>query len=129
MSREIKYHYLVVRHNGHRFGRVFTLDEIEVGDANGWLKANNVGEYHRREYTGLHDRAGREIYEGDLIQSRNRDYMAEVYYDERTASFRGRVDGEMQFDKTMDLVMLSHLGQVVGNIHEQEVKRVNGGTE
>lgn len=70
MSRVIKFRYTCVRKNGFVFSRVFTLDEIETGSVIQWDKANitATGIVYKDLFTGLLDKNGKEIYEGDFVR-------------------------------------------------------------
>jgi uncharacterized phage protein (TIGR01671 family) len=69
IMREIKFRYTVKRENGYVFSRIFSLEEIERGEVIIWANANIVDlkKAVRKQFTGLRDKNGREIYEGDVV--------------------------------------------------------------
>ena len=83
------------------------------------------------QFTGLRDKSNpvKDIYEGDLFQTKHSNYLDEVYYDERDSGFRLRFNGEMQYDKTKS-IMFAHCDVIVGNVRQNpELKEKNYGKE
>jgi len=129
MNREIKFEILV-RHkqSGNTFKDVLTLDELLA--RNGCYYNPSIQEIvYKRQYTGLKDKNGKEIYEGDVLDwnstiveckwekqacafwinwKRKVDYKNEKvnHYDFMSATFS---DGETYINETME---------VIGNIYE-----------
>jgi uncharacterized phage protein (TIGR01671 family) len=122
--KENKFRYTCKRDNGHVFSQIFTLEQIEAGDAKRWIDANFVGMFHLKkdQFTGLHDKNGKEIYEGDVVRYNHSvaQYnfplvcIAQVVYWNEHCKFR--LEGNNSTDLHED-IFWSEI-EVIGNIWE-----------
>ena len=65
MNREIKFRYRIRRPDGTIKTIIVMLDEIRAGQLIGFIRKDILS---CDEYTGLHDKNGKEIYEGDIVR-------------------------------------------------------------
>lgn len=123
--RDLKFKYIVKKPSGHIFSRIFPLRDIERGYYATWIKNNSVGitsEITKCQYTGLKDKNGKEIFEGDSV-------LHDSYYIGDTNCPSG--SGVVQFDNGSfsikgnlfppDLCeeeISNYNIEIIGNIHE-----------
>lgn len=70
-----------------------------------------------QEYTGLHDKNGMEIYEGDLIKDTDSDYIGEVLFDTETLCFTTKFQDNSLWGFVPRQGKDNHC-EVIGNIYE-----------
>lgn len=113
--REIKFR--AWNHDTKRMSEIF-----DITDDFDWYKEEYPC-YDLMQYTGLHDKNGKEIYEGDILKynSLKHEYHAEVYFDKDNSKF----DLTIETMPTWSVKLED--GEVIGNIYENpellEVKK------
>ena len=122
--RTLKFRAWSNDHN--RYCDFVTLDE--TGRWIGWIKSNGVYlttiDIILEQYTGLKDKNGKEIYEGDILRltrevARDKSTLYQVVWNEPTAEF----DTKNLDEKGLDIGYLNKTAAekdylVIGNIHE-----------
>lgn len=104
--------------------RMYQPDEVMVGDGNIWIIDEDgvAGEWivnndlHIMQSTGLHDRNGKEIFEGDIVKMARDVYSEPTYYE--IVRHRGGVYRLESNQHGCELWLRHTNCEVIGNIYE-----------
>lgn len=107
LSREIKFRRYVMWGNENKM-EYATIDEIVESGQGGWFNFDEKCPI--MQFTGLYDKNGKEIFEGDLIIGPMYARNSFVMFDERYATFKAQSGTQ--------LVPLGYECKIIGNIYE-----------
>ncbi len=123
MTREIKFSYLWQhKEQGRWLERVFTLEDMEHPNAVNIIRGfrSRWTLVARRQFTGLKDKNGKPVFEGDVVRLRGRAKgpdKGEVIYSEKATRFAVRIRRNGYSKNETHLISLIQC-EIIGNVWE-----------
>ena len=116
MMREIKFRVWDKRFNRYAIAEDIRLN-IATGETHGKYSGGNCNDWILEQYTGLQDKNGKEIYEGDRVKwdKYNREYTVDY---ENGAFWIDSHNGDLDVHTFSIDVHANHI-KIIGNIHEE----------
>lgn len=121
MNRVIKFEYIFSDGVGF-IKKIYTINEIEMGDGNVYeslmdeplLKKYKL--IDRRQFTGLKDKNGKMIYEGDIVTDEGSGSKGIIEWNNDDASFVVHYNGSSE--DYQSFLEMDEWAIIIGNIHE-----------
>ena len=118
---------------GYKKGKFYILPHLTYypGDCNS-LDGYEVVPETVGQFTGITDKNGKEIYEGDIIGCHNPDIKHLIFYNEKQGRFMAALNGDIDNDFVgvcgLDDSRWNASKEVIGNIHDNP-ELLKGGAE
>lgn len=101
---------------------VHTTKDILILPINGGWNQYSVNSETIGQFTGLHDKNGKEVYEGDIIGCHNPDIKHLIFYEEKQGRFMAALNGDIENSFVgvcgLDSSHWNASKEVIGNIHD-----------